>query len=580
VQIYSTEWLLDVLEKRHVLSHELRRDVEIKMPQQKARLSKQKSHEVHPGEVISSMSLTDSKNRALDEEYLAQIIAEETGLSYRKIDPLDLDMTLITQTLSRPFAVRHVVLPLSIEDDVLTVAVENPFDPEIMESLKRIHAGSIKTVVASKREIIKAIGEVYGFRQSVESAAKETQKELLSDFEQLVTLRNVGELEASSDQHIVNAVDLLFRYAFDQRASDIHIEPRRETSHVRLRIDGVLHDTHSIPRRVHPAIAARIKTMSRMDIAEKRKPQDGRIKTVLADNKSVELRVSTLPTAFGEKVVIRISDPEIFDQDLPSLGFAGNDLQIFEKWLSAPHGLILVTGPTGSGKTTTLYSALNRLAREEVNITTIEDPIEMVVERFNQVSVQPKIDMTFANALRTILRQDPDIIMVGEIRDGETAQMAIQAALTGHLVLSTLHTNDSVGAVTRLLDLDTPPFLVSSTLLGVLAQRLVRKVCEACKEPRRLSLEELLALGITTGSERFANTVSGVGCSACRNTGYWGRIGVELFDITLPVATLIGQRCEEKVLHQHRGSSLGESALQRLADGLTTFEEVIRVLGR
>jgi general secretion pathway protein E len=580
VQNYSTRWLLDVLEKRAVLSSDTRRDIEVKIPQQKARLSKQKATDVHPGEVLSSLNLTDAKDRPLDEEYLAQIVAEETGLVYRKIDPLDLDMTLITQTLPRPFAVRHVVLPLSLEDDVLTVAVENPFDPEIIENLQRIHSGAIQTVIASKREIIKAIGEVYGFRQSVESAAKETQKEWLSDFEQLVTLRNVGELEASSDQHIVNAVDLLFRYAFDQRASDIHIEPRRETSHVRLRIDGVLHNTHTIPRRVHPAIAARIKTMSRMDIAEKRKPQDGRIKTMLADNKSVELRVSTLPTAFGEKIVIRIFDPEIFDQDLPALGFAGQDLQTLEKWLTAPHGLILVTGPTGSGKTTTLYTALNRLAREEVNITTIEDPIEMVVERFNQVAVQPKIDITFANALRTILRQDPDIIMVGEIRDSETAQMAIQAALTGHLVLSTLHTNDSVGAVTRLLDLDTPPFLVSSTLLGVLAQRLVRKVCEQCKVSRRLTFEELAVLG-ATNAESFASTVRGLGCSGCRNTGFLGRIGIfELFDITLPIASLIGQRTEEEALRKHRGPSLRESALQRLADGFTTFEEVVRVLGR
>jgi general secretion pathway protein E len=382
-------------------------------------------------------------------------------------------MGLITQTLSRPFALRHVVLPLDQRGPVLVVAIENPFDYDALENLKRISPAGVECEVASKHDILKAITEVYGFRQSVESAARDKSEESeLGDFEQLVRLRSVGEIEAT-DTHVVNAVDFLLRYAFDQRASDIHIEPRREDSQVRLRIDGVLHDAHTIPRQVHPAFVSRIKMMGRMDIAEKRRAQDGRIKTQMAD-RDVELRLSTLPVAFGEKVVIRIFDAASLNQELTDLGFDGRNLGTFESWITRPHGMILVTGPTGSGKSTTLYTALKTLAAESVNITTIEDPIEMITPMFNQVAVQPKLGLDFAGALRTILRQDPDVIMLGEIRDSETAQMCVQASMTGHLVLSTLHTNDAVGAITRMTDLEVPHYLLSSTLVGVMAQRLVR----------------------------------------------------------------------------------------------------------
>jgi general secretion pathway protein E len=381
---------------------------------------------------------------------------------------------------------------------------------------------------------------------------------------------------------VIQAVDYLLRYAFDNRASDVHLEPKRDSSMVRLRIDGVLHGVYTLPGQLHLPIVARIKTISRLDISEKRKPQDGRIK-VERDGRDVEIRVSTLPTAFGEKVVLRIFDPETLAVDVAKIGFDPVEQRIFESWIAEPHGLILVTGPTGSGKTTTLYSALKALAGPEVNVTTIEDPIEMVWDAFNQVQVQPKVGLDFANALRHILRQDPDIIMVGEIRDPETAENAVQSALTGHLVLSTLHTNDALGAVSRLEDLEVPPFLLSSALLGVMAQRLVRKVCGACSEPTQLSPEQIAALGapipLLPGGPRF---LKGAGCVKCRGTGYRGRTAVfEIFSATPEVKQLIARKARpEELLAAARGlglRTLREAAVRKLAEGETTFEEVIRM---
>ena len=588
---YSLPWLLDLLETHGLMDNVTRRDVEVRAPQQRARLTKQNqgdSNAVHyavgPGELIASFQLQDLQGAALDEDRLAQLVADVAQLTYRKIDPLELDMGLITRTLSRPFALRHVVLPVEMSATELLVAVENPFDTEVVENLRRISKRQVTRVVSSKRDILKCITEIYGFRKSVESAAAESASDAsLYDFEQLIKLRTVGEIEGS-DQHIVNAVDFLFTYAFDQRASDIHIEPRREHAQVRLRIDGVLHDVHTIPRRVQPAIVSRIKTMARLDIAERRRPQDGRIKTVLA-NKSVEMRLSTMPVAYGEKVVCRIFDPDVLLQDLPDLGFDEGDLAMFQRWISEPHGLILITGPTGSGKTTTLYTALKSLSDETVNVTTIEDPIEMVTDIFNQVAVQPKIGVDFPTALRTLLRQDPDIIMVGEIRDGETAEMAVQAALTGHLVFSTLHTNDTATAVTRLLDLGLQPFLLSSTVVGVMAQRLMRRLCTHCTRPAPMSADQLAALGIGEASvEQYTGICVGAGCVECRGTGYRGRTGIfEILDFNSDMRA----RCwpapaPSKSLQTGIKSglrTLRQSALQRFATGQTSFDEVVRVTG-
>ena len=592
---YSVEWLLDVLERNQIIDNAQRKSVEVQQREQRARLIKQvlgsgdlpagAHYTVSPAELVASFKLADRRGGDLDEDKLAQIIAAKSQLGYKKVDPLELDMGLITRTLSRPFALRHVVLPLAEGNGELTIAIDNPFDVEVVENLRRIYPGKLKRVVASKRDILKAITEIYGFRKSVESAAKESAGYGGGggDFEQLVKLRNVGEIEGT-DQPVVNAVDFLFRYAFDQRASDIHIEPRKGDSQVRLRIDGVLHNVHTIPKRVHPAIASRLKTIARMDIAEKRRPQDGRIKTVLAD-KEVELRVSCIPVAFGEKVVIRIFDPNVLLQELPDLGFEPDDQQSFERWIAEPHGLVLITGPTGSGKTTTLYTTLRRLAGDDVNVTTVEDPIEMVTDAFNQMQAQPKIGVDFASAMRSILRQDPDIIMIGEIRDGETAQMAVEAALTGHLVFSTLHTNDTVGAVTRLVDLGVEPFLISSTLVGVMAQRLLRRICPHCKTPSPLSGDELLVLGISE-SERaaFAGVCEGAGCVSCRGTGYYGRVGI--FEMLSATKGLTGALQAGAPEEQLRDKAVAEgmrplrvSALERLRTGVTSFDEIIRVTG-
>jgi general secretion pathway protein E len=397
-----------------------------------------------------------------------------------------------------------------------------------------------------------------------------------------VKLKSGSDIE-SSDQHIVNAVDYLLQHAYDSRASDIHIEPKREHAAIRFRIDGVLHEIQRVPKLVNLAITSRLKTMCRMDIAEKRRPQDGRIKTD-REGKEVELRVSTLPTAFGEKVVMRIFDPDILIRDLSGLGFYEDEMKMFADWIERPHGIILVTGPTGSGKTVTLYSALKSLYTPEINITTIEDPVEMVYEDFNQTSVQPKIGITFAAALRTILRQDPDIIMVGEIRDEETAENAVQSALTGHLVFSTLHTNDAATSVTRLIDLGIQPFLISSTLIGTMAQRLVRKICDDCKQNRPLTQEEAAMLNLQAPAGKRIIVKEGGGCIRCRNTGYFGRTGIfELLQIDNAIRDLVDHGedfLKIKDMAVKRGMrTLRQSALRRLAEGTTTFEEVVRVTG-
>jgi general secretion pathway protein E len=393
-------------------------------------------------------------------------------------------------------------------------------------------------------------------------------------------MKSESEIE-QSDQHIVRAVDYMLQHAFDTRSSDIHIEPKRDNSLIRFRIDGVLHDIQRIPKVVHRAIVSRIKTVARLDIAEKRRPQDGRIKTA-RENREVELRVSTLPVAFGEKAVLRIFDPENFLQDLAGLGFEPDDLVKFDRFIRRPHGIILVTGPTGSGKSTTLYSALDFIASDEINITTIEDPIEMVHETFNQTAVLAKADVTFASALRHILRQDPDVIMVGEIRDDETAQYAIQAAMTGHLVFSTLHTNDAATSITRLHDLGVERYLVASTLVGTVAQRLLRKNCEHCSIEHTLADDEVRALALSVPEGKRVSVKRGEGCAECRGTGYFGRTGIyEVLEIDEVVKQLVLEGADAPLIKREavrRGmKTLRQGALQKLARGVTSFEEVIRV---
>jgi general secretion pathway protein E len=539
-----------------------------------------------PIKALVAMNLTDASGTGtrIDDFLVARLLAEDAHIPFFKIDTLKLDVEMIESKISRPFARRNKMVPVAVRDGKLIVAVVNPFDTTALDSYRPIAKQEIDVVVSSESDIMGVINEQYGFRASVTKAERDLSGGAidLSNLEQYVKLKSGSDIE-TSDAHIVNAVDYLLQHAYESRASDIHIEPKREHAVIRFRIDGVLHEIQRVPKLVNLAITSRLKTMCRMDIAEKRRPQDGRIKTEHG-GKEVELRVSTLPTAFGEKMVMRIFDPDILIRDLSGLGFYEDELKLFAEWIKRPHGIILVTGPTGSGKTVTLYSALKSLSSPEVNITTIEDPIEMVYDEFNQTSVQTKVGITFPSALRTILRQDPDIIMVGEIRDQETAQNAVQAALTGHLVFSSLHTNDASTSITRLIDLGIQPFLISSSLVGAMAQRLVRRICDDCKTNRPLSVEEAAMLNLQAPEGKRIIVKEGAGCNRCRNTGYFGRTGIfEILHVDNAIRDLI-DRSEDflkiKDMAVKRGMrTLRQSALRKLAEGVTTFEEVVRVTG-
>jgi len=536
-------------------------------------------------DIISFLKLDrkDDPAKVLEEETIFQALAEEWGIDYKKIDPLKLDLKLVTTIIPRSFAMKHLALPIAVQDGWLTVATPNPHNVEVMEDIGRVSQLRVKPVVSSKSDIIRLINEFYGFRKSIAAAEQQFSGPSidLGNLEQYVKLREAGDL-TSDDRHIVNAVDHLFKYAFDQRASDIHVEPKRDISLVRLRIDGVLHSIYRLPKTVHGALISRVKALSGLDMAEKRRPQDGRIKIDRGQGVEAEIRVSTIPTAFGEKSVLRILDPDILFQDVGKLGMTSMDLVRYQQFINLPHGLVLVCGPTGSGKSTTLYSTLRYLSKEENNITTVEDPIEMVHEDFNQIAVQPAVDITFASILRNILRQDPDIIMIGEMRDLETAQNAIQASLTGHLVLSTLHTNDAPSAITRLVDIGVPKFLIHATLVGVLAQRLLRKICPYCIETFEISTDDLMGMAIETGEKGMIELKRGGGCIKCRGTGYMGRIGIyEVLSVAESIRNLIAEEGNADMIRQaacREGMvTLRENAIKKMLDGETTYQEVIRV---
>jgi general secretion pathway protein E len=589
---FNLTWLLEVMVKDGLLAQSQATDIAAKEVQAKTRVQKQsgigEKYLPSPIELVAvfQVPLPGKPGEFIDQDRISECAARASGIGYRKIDPLKLDMNLAARTVSKPFAQKHCLLALEGgggPTQPLTVAVANPFEHDLFENLFRLTQSPIVPVLSAKNDILKGIADVYGFRRTLAAAVTEhaDSTQVVSNFEQLVSLSSGKELDAS-DKPVIQAVDYLLRYAFDNRASDIHIEPKRDKCAVRLRIDGVLHSVYNLPQQLHAPVTARVKTISRIDISEKRKPQDGRIK-VEREGREVEIRVSTLPTAFGEKVVMRIFDPETLVVDVARLGFEPDEQHVFESWIAEPHGLILVTGPTGSGKTTTLYSALKALAGDDVNVTTIEDPIEMVWDAFNQVQVQPKIGLDFANALRHILRQDPDIIMVGEIRDPETADNAIQSALTGHLVLSTLHTNDSIGAIGRLTDLEVPPFLLSSALLGVMAQRLLRKICQSCAQPVQLTPEQIAALAVPIPLlPNGAKFMQGAGCVKCRGTGYRGRTAIfEIFSATQEMKQLIAQKVSRDVIvaaSKKQGlRTLREAAVRKLAMGITAFDEVLRM---
>ena len=537
----------------------------------------------HPLVRLASVNLLrKGTTRALDVEELTEWLAGRCGLPYLRIDPLRVDVGRVAEIMSITYAERRRALPLTVGLNDVTIATCEPLDVAWVAEIEAHARKAVKIVVSSPLDLARYTTEFYTLSRSVRNAVKSGETSALASFEQLVELGKTTKQLDANDQGVVQVVDWLWQYAFDQRASDIHLEPRRERSVIRFRIDGVMHTVYQLPPGVMNAMIARIKLLGRMDVVEKRRPLDGRIKTRNPSGDEVEMRLSTLPTAFGEKMVMRIFDPDATGKGTEALGFGSHDGKRWDALIAQEHGIILITGPTGSGKTTTLYSTLKRLATDEVNVCTIEDPIEMIQPALNQTQVQPQIDLNFAEGLRALMRQDPDIIMVGEIRDLETAEMAIQAALTGHLVFSTLHTNDAASAVTRLTDLGVPPYLIGSTVIGVLAQRLVRTLCASCKQPddgtTRATLDEVVKPWRLNGAVK---PYKPVGCIECRMTGYRGRAGLyELLMVTDAARAFIHPVVDAAKL---RKQSLADglrplrlAGAMKVAEGLTTLDEVLR----
>ncbi len=543
----------------------------------------------HPLVRLGNAGLTQAKTgRALDIEALTEWLAKRGNLPYQRIDPLKVDVGRVTDVMSITYAEAHRALPLLVGNHEVTIATCEPFDTAWVSEIEAHTKRRVKLVVTNPVELQRYTTEFYTLARSVRAAQKTGESANSSaSFEQLVELGRSNKQLDANDQGVVQVVDWLWQYAFDQRASDIHLEPRRDMGAIRFRIDGVMHTVYQLPMGVMNAMTARIKLLGRMDVVERRRPQDGRIKTrgpstTTTRGDEVEMRLSTIPTAFGEKMVMRIFDPDTTIKSLDALGFSSHDSQRWSELVAKPNGIILVTGPTGSGKTTTLYSTLKRLATDEVNVCTIEDPIEMIEPAFNQTQVQPALDLGFAEGLRSLMRQDPDIIMVGEIRDLETAEMAIQAALTGHLVFSTLHTNDAASAITRLIDLGVPPYLISATVVGVLAQRLVRTLCPACKQPDDATSREMLAEVIRPWRMNGGfRPFKPVGCLECRMTGYRGRAGLyELLLLNEPAKATVHPVPDAARLRQQAVKDglrpLRLAGAMKVAEGVTTLEEVLR----
>jgi general secretion pathway protein E len=542
---------------------------------------------LHPLEIVANRHWN---NKSLPEQVLTldvmtDWLAEQSGFARYHFDPLKMDVASCTSIMSYAYASRFNILPVKVTAGKVEIAVADPFDLEWMNEIERVVNRPITTVLANPQQLKSYLVEFYSVSKAMDGADSKSSGQNLpgniQNLEQLIELGKSGKVDAE-DQHIVSIVDWLMQYAFSQRASDIHIEPRREYGKVRFRIDGVMHQVYEIPATITPAVVSRIKIMGRLDVAEKRKPQDGRIKTLSPNGVEVELRLSSMPTAFGEKLVMRIFDPEVLVKNFSALGLEKTESDIWNNMITRPFGIILVTGPTGSGKTTTLYTSLKQLARPEVNVCTIEDPIELVEPSFNQMQVQHNIGLDFASGVKTLLRQDPDIIMVGEIRDSETAEMAVQAALTGHLVLSTLHTNDAPAAIARLIEIGVPAYLINATLIGVVAQRLVRKLCPHCKRDASLELLDWQALikpWTTSPPDKISHSD---GCLECRQTGFVGRIGIyEMMPITDSLKHEITDNFD---LVKFRNTAIRQglkplnlAGAQKVARGMTTIEEVLKV---
>jgi len=542
--------------------------------------------EVHPFVYITERGWENAKKPGskLSMDDLMHWLSLKSGLKMVRIDPLKINVQQVTDVISFSYAQFFKILPIKLTSTVVVIATAEPFQTGWKQEVARITGKAVQSVLVNPADLERYIIEFYNVAKSVIGAKQqglEQEAGSIQNFEQLMELSRRGELD-SNDHHVVSIVDWLLQYAFEQRASDIHLEPRRDKGNVRFRIDGVMQQVYEIPAVVMTAVSSRIKILARMNVAEKRRPQDGRIKTRDPEQNEIELRLSTMPTAFGEKLVMRIFDPQVLQLSYLQLGFSERHEQIWNHLISQPNGLILVTGPTGSGKTSTLYTTLRQLAKPEVNVCTVEDPIEMIEPVFNQMQVHEKIDLTFASGIRTLLRQDPDIIMVGEIRDRDTADMGIQASLTGHLVLSTLHTNDTLSAIVRLLDIGIPAYLMHTCLLGIMAQRLVRTLCEHCKQKENTDKEIWSELLKDTGMDIPEQVYIAKGCTKCRYTGYMGRIGIyEMLPITNEMKGLIKTTTDINELYEQAKKEhyqpLRSNGLLKVINGKTTLEEVLRV---
>lgn len=596
MKFLNSDGILDLLVKHNLITENQKKFIILEKGKQRQKLKKKASKELlsdknYPDliDIVVSFNLTIpvGDKRPLDEELIMRAVAREYRLPFKKLDPLELNIDIVTKTIAKNFAIRQQLVPINMVDGVLEVATYHPDCETVLSDIEQANQLKTTPCISTKTDIQKILSEFFGFQRSISAAEDQFSgpgvggSVDIGNLEQFVRLSTAKEI-TSSDQHIKSAVNHIFNYALEQRASDIHIEPKREFCNVRFRIDGVLHSIYSLPKAVHAAITSRIKFLSRLDIAEKRRPQDGRIKIGAAKGREIEVRTSTVPVAFGEKAVMRILDPDVIFQDIKNMGFSRRDQVVYNSFMGSPHGIVLVTGPTGSGKSTTLYSTLKEIATPEKNIVTVEDPVEMVHEEFNQIGVQPLIDVTFSTILRNILRQDPDVLMIGEIRDHDTAAHAVQAAMTGHLVFSTLHTNDAVSSIDRLLDLGLQPFLVASTILGIMAQRLVKKICPDCIETITVETEELLKLGFPVTETGSIELKRGKGCRQCRNTGYLGRCGIfEIFPISDQTKRLIstGSNLEElkQVAIREGMTTLREDAWRKVKAGITTYEEALRV---
>ncbi|MBD9536089.1 type II/IV secretion system protein [Stenotrophomonas sp. STM01] len=545
--------------------------------------------EIHPLVLLANLKLAAAPpaRGELALERLTEWLAGRTHTRYLRIDPTRVDVAAATAVVSHAYARRHRILPLGVDSERVLVATSEPLARDWVPDLQHLSRRRIEVVLVNPLDLHRYTMEFFGVTRSIRNARNDSRDggnaTTLPSFEQLVELGSSGDVNAD-DHHVVSIVDWLLQYAYEQRASDIHMEPRRDMGRVRFRIDGVLHKVFEMPPSVMTAVVSRVKVLGRMDLAERRRPQDGRIKTRSPGGREVEMRLSTMPTAFGEKCVMRIFDPDSAFKSIEQLGFSPEEAAGWNELVARPHGIVLVTGPTGSGKTTTLYSTLKRLATPDVNVCTVEDPIEMIAPEFNQMQMQANIDLDFAAGVRTLLRQDPDIIMIGEIRDLETAQMAVQASLTGHLVLSTLHTNDAPSAITRLLDLGVPHYLIGSTVNGVLAQRLVRTLCPHCKVPDTLEAADWAPL--RDAHDALPDVITAyapVGCLECRRTGYMGRIGLyELLPLGSRLRALITRDMDlagfSRAARAEGLRTLRRTGLEKVAQGLTTIEEVLSVL--